>query len=95
MLLGDNYGVTIHKNSGGTTATPFSNKVSVEILDCVFFQISGFYRQASNRYTSKIIKTTVQLVTGVHNLYHRISHLISLPIFISNFKKLQKLKSAF
>ena len=35
MLLGDNYGVTIYKNSRGTTATPFSNKVSVEILDRV------------------------------------------------------------
>ena len=35
-LIGDNYGVTIHKNSRGTTATPFSNKVSVEILDCIF-----------------------------------------------------------
>ena len=51
MLLGDNYGVTIYKNSGGTTATPFSNKVSVEILDRVF--LIGFYSQASNRYTSK------------------------------------------
>ena len=38
MLLGDNYGVTIYKNSRGTTATPFSNKVSVEILDRVFFR---------------------------------------------------------
>ena len=38
MLLGDNHGVTIYKNSGGTTATPFSNKVSVEILDRVFFR---------------------------------------------------------
>ena len=38
MLLGDNYGVTIYKNSGGTTATPFSNKVSVEILDRIFFR---------------------------------------------------------
>ena len=37
MLLGDYYGVTIYNNSGGTTATPFSNKVSVEILDNVFF----------------------------------------------------------
>ena len=37
MLLGDNYGVTINKNSRGTTATPFNNKVSVEILDRVFF----------------------------------------------------------
>ena len=51
MLLDDNYGVTIYKNSGGTAATPFSNKVSVEILDCIFSD--GFYRQASNRYTSK------------------------------------------
>ena len=51
MLLGDNYGVTIYKKSGGTTATPFSNKVSDEILDHVFSD--GFYRQASSRYTSK------------------------------------------
>ena len=51
MLIGDNYGVTIYKNSRGTTATPFSNKVSVEILDRVFSD--GFYRQASNRYNSK------------------------------------------
>ena len=36
MLLGDNYGVTIYKNSGGTTATSFSNKVSVANLDRVF-----------------------------------------------------------
>ena len=34
MLLGDNY----YKNSGGTTATPISNKVSVEILDRNFFR---------------------------------------------------------
>ena len=33
MLLGDNYGVTIYKNSQRTTATPFSNKVTVKILD--------------------------------------------------------------
>ena len=46
MLLGNNYGVTIYKNSGGTTATPFSNKISVKILDCIFSD--GFYRQASN-----------------------------------------------
>ena len=52
----------------------FSNKVSVEILDCNFSD--GFYRQASIRYTSKLIKTTVQLVTGVNNLCHRISHFI-------------------
>ena len=38
MLLGDNYGVTIYKNSGGTTATPFNNKISVEILDRVLFK---------------------------------------------------------
>ena len=38
MLLGDNYGVNIYKNSRGTTATPSSNKVSVKILDCVFFR---------------------------------------------------------
>ena len=38
MLLGDDYGVTTYKNSGETTATPFSNKVSVEILDRVFFR---------------------------------------------------------
>ena len=31
MLLGDNYGVTIYKNSRGTTDTLFGNKVSVEI----------------------------------------------------------------
>ena len=36
MLLSDNYGVTIYRNSGGTTATPFSNKISVEFLDRVF-----------------------------------------------------------
>ena len=46
MLLGDNYGVTIYKNSRGTTATPFSNKVSVEILDRVFFQIAFTDKQA-------------------------------------------------
>ena len=50
MLLGDNYVVTNNKNSGGTTATPFSNKVSVEILDRNFSD--DFYRQASNRYAS-------------------------------------------
>ena len=38
MLLGNHYGVTIYKNSRGTTATPFSNKVSVEILDRVLFK---------------------------------------------------------
>ena len=43
MLLGDNYGVTIKKNSGRTTVTPFSNKVSVEILDRVFFQMAFSY----------------------------------------------------
>ena len=37
MLLGDNYGVTVYKNSRETTATPFSNKVSAEILDRVFW----------------------------------------------------------
>ena len=36
MLLGDNYGVTTSKNSVGIAATPFSNKVSDEILDRVF-----------------------------------------------------------
>ena len=46
MLLGDNYGVTIYKNSRGTTATPFSNKVSVEILDRVFFQMAFTDKQA-------------------------------------------------
>ena len=51
MLLGDNYGVTIYKNSRGTKDTLFSNKISVEIVDRVFSD--GFYRQASNRYTSK------------------------------------------
>ena len=51
MLLDGNYGVTIYKNSRGTTATPFSNKVLVEILDRVFSY--GFYSQASNCYTSK------------------------------------------
>ena len=41
MLLGDNYEVTIYKISGGTTATPFiEQKVSVEILDLVFFQMA-------------------------------------------------------
>ena len=40
MLLGDNYWVTIYKNSERTTATPFSNKITVEILDCNFFQIA-------------------------------------------------------
>ena len=38
MLLGNNYGVAIYKNSRETTATLFSNKVSVEILDRVFFR---------------------------------------------------------
>ena len=38
MLLGDNYGVTIYKTSGRTTATRFSIKVSVEILDRNFFR---------------------------------------------------------
>ena len=51
MLLGDNYGVNICNNSREATATLFSNKVSVEILDHVFSD--GFYRQASDRYTSK------------------------------------------
>ena len=51
MLLGDNYEVTIYKNSKGTTATPFANKVLGEILDQNFSD--GFYRQASNHYTSK------------------------------------------
>ena len=46
MLLGDNYGVTIYKNSRGTTATPFSNKVSVEILDRIFFQMAFTDKQA-------------------------------------------------
>ena len=36
MLLGNHYGVTIYKNCEGTTATPLSNKVSVETLDRVF-----------------------------------------------------------
>ena len=40
MLLGDNYGVTIYKNSQRTTATPFSNKLSVEILNRNLFQIA-------------------------------------------------------
>ena len=64
ILLGDNYGVTIYKNSGTTTATPFNNKISVEIVDRVSFQMAFtidnirvyylcFYRQACNRYTSK------------------------------------------
>ena len=38
MLLGDNYGVTIYKNSRGTKDTLFSNKISVEIVDRVFFR---------------------------------------------------------
>ena len=46
MLLGDNYGVTIYKNSRGTTATPFSNKVLVEILDRVYFQMAYTDKQA-------------------------------------------------
>ena len=46
MLIGDNYGVTIYKNSRGTTATPFSNKLSVEILDRVFFQMAFTDKQA-------------------------------------------------
>ena len=46
MLLGNTYGVTINKNSGGTTATPFSNKVSVEILDRVSFQMAFTEKQA-------------------------------------------------
>ena len=52
MLLGDNYGIAIDKNSQRTTATPFSNKVSVDILVCNFSD--SFYRQASNRYASKL-----------------------------------------
>ena len=36
MLLGNNYWVTIYKNNQRTTATPFSNKVSVKILDYNF-----------------------------------------------------------
>ena len=51
MLLGDNYEVTIYINSQRTTATPFSNKVSVDILDRNFSD--SLYRQASNRYASK------------------------------------------
>ena len=50
MLLGDNYGVTIYKNSRGTTATPFNNKVSVEILDRVFFQMA---------FTDNLIKQAI------------------------------------
>ena len=46
MLLGDNYGVTIYKNSRRTTATPTSNKVSVEILVLQFFSDSFTYKQA-------------------------------------------------
>ena len=38
MLLGNNYGVTIYKNSQRTTATPFNNKVLIEILDRNFFR---------------------------------------------------------
>ena len=45
MLLGDNYRVTIYKNSGRTTATCFSNEVSVEILDH-FFQVAFADKQA-------------------------------------------------
>ena len=46
MLLGDNYGVTIYKNSRGTTTTPFSNKVSVEIFRSRFFQMAFTDKQA-------------------------------------------------
>ena len=47
MLLGDDYGVTIYKNSRGTTATPFSNKILVEILDRVsVFQMAFTDKQA-------------------------------------------------
>ena len=46
MPLGDDCGVTINKNSWGTAATPFSNKVSVEILDRNFFQMAFTDKQA-------------------------------------------------
>ena len=54
MLLGDNHGITIYNNIQRNTCTaigPFSNKVSVELLDRNFSDI--FCRQASNRYASK------------------------------------------
>ena len=46
MLLGDNYGATIYRNSQRTTATPFSNKVSVEILVLQVFSDSFTDKQA-------------------------------------------------
>ena len=51
MVLGDNYAVTIYKNIQRNTATLFSNKVSVEILDLIFSD--SLDRQASNHYASK------------------------------------------
>ena len=71
MPLDDNYGVTIYKTSGGTTATRFSNKESVEILDRNFLK---WLLQISKQSLRLYIKTTVQLVTGVDNLCHRSSH---------------------
>ena len=53
MLLGDHYGVTIYKNSEGTTATPFSKKVSVETLDRVFFQMAFTDKQAIVTHLNK------------------------------------------
>ena len=56
MLLDNNCGVTIYKNSQRTTAIPFSNEVSVEILDQNFSD--SFCRQASNCYLNKDHYTT-------------------------------------
>ena len=46
MLQGNNYGITVYKNTLRTTATSFSSKVSVEILDRKFFQIAFTDKQA-------------------------------------------------
>ena len=91
MLLGDNYGVTIYKNSGITTAIPFSYKVSVEILDSVFYMV----------FTAK-----QAIVTAVNKDHYATSHrskqfmpqnqlLNILAHFYQELQKLQKLKSAF
>ena len=91
MLLGDNYGVTVYKNSGGTTATPFSSKVSVEILDCVF-KMAFTDKQAIVTPLNKDHCATSHWSTQFmpqNQSFNVLAH------FIRNFKKLQKLKSAF
>ena len=67
MLLGDDY----YKNSRGTTATPVSNKVSVEILDRNFFQMAFTDKQAIVTPLNKDHRATS---AGVNNVCHRISH---------------------